>query len=111
MGNMMDPNVKAIKAEYETEIHFQKCYGVMAELFDCHNNLDKYIPESGFRFLDCGCAPGGFSRFLLDDPRCKLGYGVTLPSDTGGFPMRLRCNNFFLQRGDLFEIGPNDLLA
>jgi len=25
--------------------------------------------------------------------------------------MRLRCNNFFFQQGDLFEIGPTDLLA
>jgi len=109
--NSETEKLKAINAESETEIHFQKCYGVMAELFDVHGNLEDYIPEDGFTFLDCGCAPGGFSRFLLDDPRCRNGYGVTLPSSSGGFPMRLRCNNFFMQQGDLFEIGQEDFLA
>ncbi|CAE8611379.1 unnamed protein product [Polarella glacialis] len=40
-----------------------------------------------------------------------MGFGVTLPSTAGGFPMRLRCPNFFLQQGDLFELGPSDLVA
>lgn len=103
--------MKALNAEYETEVHFQKCYGVMAELFEAHDNLEALIPASGFKFLDLGCAPGGFSSFLLDDARCRTGFGVTLPSTSGGFPMRLRSNNFFLQQADLFEIGPSDLIA
>lgn len=103
--------LKALNAEYETDIHFQKCYGVMAELFEAHGYLHNNIPETGFKFLDLGCAPGGFSTYMLEDRRCKAGFGVTLPSTSGGFPMRLRSNNFFLQQGDLFEIGPTDLLA
>eukprot|EP00928_Gymnodinium_smaydae_P026438 TRINITY_DN20766_c0_g1_i2.p1 TRINITY_DN20766_c0_g1~~TRINITY_DN20766_c0_g1_i2.p1 ORF type:complete len:420 (-),score=108.72 TRINITY_DN20766_c0_g1_i2:82-1341(-) len=42
---------------------------------------------------------------------CKSGFGVTLPSLAGGFPVRVRDSRFFLQQGDLFEIGPTDLLA
>jgi len=103
--------LKALNAEYETDIHFQKCYGVMAELFEAHGYLSGFIPDSGFKFLDLGCAPGGFSSYMLEDPRCRAGFGVSLPSTSGGFPMRLRCNNFFFQQGDLFEIGPTDLLA
>lgn len=106
-----DRSIQALKAEYETDVHFQKCYGVMAELFQVHNNLEDVIPKSGFKFLDLGCAPGGFSSFLLDDPRCRTGFGVTLPSTCGGFPMRLRSNQFLLQQADLFEIGTDDLIA
>lgn len=28
-----------------------------------------------------------------------MGFGVTLPSTLGGFPMRLRTSNFLLQQG------------
>lgn len=101
----------AASKEYETEIHFQKCYGVMAEIFDEHNNLDDLLPAEGYRFLDLGCAPGGFSSFLLEDHRCKSGFGVTLPALSGGFPVRVRSDRFFLQQADLFEVGPADLLA
>lgn len=107
----VDRSVKAVSAEYETEVHFQKCYGVMAEIFDRHDNLSACLPSTGFRFLDLGCAPGGFSTFLLEDPRCYTGFGVTLPSLSGGFPVRVRSERFFLQQADLFELGPGDLLA
>lgn len=106
-----DPQVKAMAAEYETDVHFRKCYGVMAEIFEAHNHLSEALPADGFSFLDLGCAPGGFSTYLLDDPRCRRGFGVSLPSSSGGFPMRLRRKCFMLQQGDLFEIGPTDLIA
>lgn len=102
---------KQANAEYETEIHFQKCYGVMDEIYEVHDDLAGLVPETGFKFLDLGCAPGGFSSYLLEDHRCSMGFGVTLPSTIGGFPMRLRTSNFFLQQGDLFELGPTDLMA
>lgn len=104
------PN-KALTAEYETEIHFQKCYGVIAEIFELHSHMRHVFPNAGFRFLDLGCAPGGFSSFLLNDPRCRYGYGVTLPTLCGGFPVRVRSDRFFLQHADLFEVGVEDLLA
>ena len=28
----------------------------------------------GFKFLDLGCAPGGFSSYLLQDPRLDRGF-------------------------------------
>merc|ERR1719210_1996786 len=83
----------------------------MTEIFETHGNLEALLPKEGFRFLDLGCAPGGFSSYLLDDPRCLCGFGVTLPSSSGGFPVRVRSSNFFLQQGDLFEIGPSDLIS
>lgn len=107
----IDQQYKALNAQYETEIHFQKCYGVMGELFVIHDHFRSLVPPTGFKFLDLGCAPGGFSSYLLEDPRCKMGFGVTLPSTAGGFPMRLRRPNYFLQQGDLFELGPSDLVA
>ena len=72
---------------------------------------DKTLPsDPGFKFMDLGCAPGGFSSFLLDDERCLGGAGVTLSSSAGGFPTRLRRPNFFMQQRDLFELVPEDLL-
>lgn len=89
--------VKAIQkknAEYETEVHFQKCYNVMAEIWE---HFGDELPEDGFRFLDFGCAPGGFSCFLLEDSRCRFGLGVSLASGSGGYPIRLRKPNFMIQ--------------
>lgn len=110
-GVSPDWSAVAASKEYETEIHFQKCYGVIREVFEAHNNLENVLPARGFKFLDLGCAPGGFSSFLLADPRCGAGFGVTLPSLSGGFPVRVRDHRFFLQQADLFEVGPADLLA
>eukprot|EP00397_Hematodinium_sp_SG-2012_P019714 GEMP01020272.1.p1 GENE.GEMP01020272.1~~GEMP01020272.1.p1 ORF type:complete len:523 (+),score=104.16 GEMP01020272.1:82-1650(+) len=102
--------IKRRNAEYETEVHFQKCYGVLEEIFALHDSFTQFLPM-GFRFLDLGCAPGGFSAFLLDDSRCRGGCGVTLTNRSGGFPMRLRSDVFFLQLADLFEVDVNDLVA
>ncbi|KAI8824288.1 uncharacterized protein EV422DRAFT_315347 [Fimicolochytrium jonesii] len=40
-------------------------------------------------FLDLGCAPGGFSRWVLEQNADAHGLGVTLPPDVGGLPMIL----------------------
>eukprot|EP00392_Amoebophrya_sp_AT5.2_P000198 g198.t1 len=96
-------------AEYETEVHFQKCYNVMAEIWDFFCDM---LPEDpGFKFLDLGCAPGGFASFLLEDPRCLAGCGVTLANSSGGYPIRLRQPNFFMQIRDLFDLSTADLLC
>ncbi|KAJ3183285.1 hypothetical protein HDU85_002311 [Gaertneriomyces sp. JEL0708] len=39
------------------------------------------------RFLDLGCAPGGFSRWILEHNPNSMGMGVTLPPEMGGIPM------------------------
>lgn len=98
------------KNEYETVQHFQKCYLVLQEIFKEFGNFEGLLPEC-FKFLDLGCAPGGFSAFLLDDGRCSQGFGVSLPAIKGGFPMRLRSDAFLLQSADLFEIEPRDLIV
>jgi len=64
-------HIRKKNAEYSTEIHFQKCYNVMAEIWDtCGENLPK---SGGFKFLDFGCAPGGFSCYLLENQNCLGG--------------------------------------
>jgi len=37
-------------------------------------------------FLDLGCAPGGFSKFVLDNNQEAVGLGITLP-DNAGIPV------------------------
>lgn len=100
----------AAKNEYETVQHFQKCHAVLSEFFKEFDGFQDILPNK-FKFLDLGCAPGGFSAFLLEDRRCSAGFGVSLPALKGGFPMRLRSDSFFLQQADLFEILPDDLIA
>ena len=65
--------------------------------FEHFGDFNGYLDqaEGGFRFLDLGCAPGGFSSFLLSDPRCAGGYGVTLPEEMGGFPLRVQQTETF----------------
>lgn len=38
-------------------------------------------------FLDLGCAPGGFSKWLLEHNRTGRGFGVTLPASDHGLSM------------------------
>ncbi|KAJ3158280.1 hypothetical protein HDU86_002989 [Geranomyces michiganensis] len=38
-------------------------------------------------FLDLGCAPGGFSKWVLEQNPEAKGLGVTLPPEVGGLPM------------------------
>ncbi|KAJ3154613.1 hypothetical protein HDU89_007851 [Geranomyces variabilis] len=38
-------------------------------------------------FLDLGCAPGGFSKWVLEQNPEARGMGVTLPPEVGGLPM------------------------
>ncbi len=40
------------------------------------------------RFLDLGCAPGGFSEWIIKNNRSCTGVGFTLPPELGGFPMK-----------------------
>lgn len=75
---------------HSTMIHFQKCYTTMQELFH-HRELLKHLPpgNKSIAFLDIACAPGGFSQFLLDHYQRSIGYGITLPVKSGGFPVTI----------------------
>lgn len=41
------------------------------------------------RFLDMGCAPGGFSSWLMKNNPGAQGVGVTLPDEEATFPIRI----------------------
>lgn len=45
-----------------------------ALMWQAHDYLRGLVPEMGFKFLDLGCAPGGFSSYLLQDPRLDRGF-------------------------------------
>ena len=51
----------------------------------------------GFRFLDLGAFPSGFSEALLADPRCTRGYGVCTPSA----PCTIRDRRYYVERASL----------
>ncbi|KAH9908239.1 uncharacterized protein BXZ73DRAFT_109963 [Epithele typhae] len=80
-------------------IWFKKMRSVMKEVDHASGQL---IPSWGhFTFLDIGCAPGGFSSYILRKNRNALGTGITLPVSQGGPPMQLE--EQFHQRYRLIE--------
>ncbi|KDN45699.1 hypothetical protein RSAG8_04783, partial [Rhizoctonia solani AG-8 WAC10335] len=46
-------------------------------------NQAVWIPRT-YRFLDLGCAPGGFAQYLLRKNKRAHGIGISLPSEQGG---------------------------
>lgn len=118
------------KAE-DTMVHFHKSFGVMQELFD-HRDFTTFAEElrtcasmaavcaspssassaPASRFLDLGCAPGGFSACLLQDhilgPN-SAGWGISLPPDMGGFPMAVAYERLNVQFHDLLGLQSDDL--
>jgi len=102
--------LRNLTSEYETHIHFTKTLGLLEDLFEHFLGFEDIIgalPE-GFRFLDLGCAPGGFSYFLLSDPRCVQGWGVTLPTEMGGYRILFEDPRFAVQEGDLMAVDPSE---
>ncbi|KAI8974609.1 hypothetical protein BD414DRAFT_424300 [Trametes punicea] len=65
-----------------------------------------FIPKSGpFRFLDLGCAPGGFSAHILKTNPDARGVGISLPESQGGHALLL--DEAYLPRYEYLE---HDLL-
>ncbi|CAE8593316.1 unnamed protein product [Polarella glacialis] len=108
----------------ETMVHYHKSFGVMQELFD-HRDFSTLAEEihccaalggmhGAPRFLDLGCAPGGFSGCLLQDhilgPHSS-GYGVSLPPQLGGFEMVISPDRTCVQFHDLMTIQACELLC
>ena len=77
--------LKSLTHQYETRVHFQKSFAVLDEIFD-QNQFFPELPDQ-FEYVDLGCAPGGFSGYLLSDERCVKGTGYTLCTKLGGFPV------------------------
>lgn len=68
------PRVRCIK---QTQHHLKnltrQAKTCEALMWQAHDYLRGLVPEMGFKFLDLGCAPGGFSSYLLQDPRLDCG--------------------------------------
>lgn len=52
---------------------------------DFHTDFSLISRDRIKRFLDLGCAPGGFSRWILENNPSCTGLGFTLPPALGGF--------------------------
>eukprot|EP00397_Hematodinium_sp_SG-2012_P028394 GEMP01029891.1.p1 GENE.GEMP01029891.1~~GEMP01029891.1.p1 ORF type:complete len:656 (+),score=149.94 GEMP01029891.1:257-2224(+) len=92
------------KYENAHQVHFQKTYATMGEIIARYQDVFERLPDN-FSFLDLGCAPGGFVHRMLEVPRCKNGFGVTLPNHQGGYRFLLtEVETFFLQEADLFDL-------
>ncbi|KAI0666910.1 hypothetical protein C8Q78DRAFT_994630 [Trametes maxima] len=92
-------DVPPIKVQY---IWYHGSANVLREL----DSVAGFIQPSGcFEFLDIGCAPGGFSRHVLQRNPSARGLGVSLPESRGG-------HAFFLEPTylDRYEYVQQDLL-
>lgn len=105
----------------ETLVHYHKSFGVLQELFD-HRDFIGFAEEihgcaaieTGPRFLDLGCAPGGFAACLLQDHilgPVSVGYGVSLPPQLGGFQMAITSSRLYVQFQDLLQINSCELMC
>ncbi|KAJ1302122.1 hypothetical protein OPQ81_000951 [Rhizoctonia solani] len=71
-----------------------------------------WIPRT-YSFLDLGCAPGGFSRYLLRKNKRAHGIGISLPSEKGGYGFGITQSDYLaryeIHRADLttFDLAPN----
>lgn len=120
-----DENLENIHKEEDTLLHFHKSFGVMQELLDhrdfkelakdiitCAEQGNLLEPHEGPRFLDLGCAPGGFSACLLQGSvlgPLSAGWGVTLPPNIGGFPMAIVHERLCVQFEDILALQSQDM--
>eukprot|EP00928_Gymnodinium_smaydae_P004108 TRINITY_DN11432_c0_g1_i3.p1 TRINITY_DN11432_c0_g1~~TRINITY_DN11432_c0_g1_i3.p1 ORF type:complete len:887 (-),score=188.51 TRINITY_DN11432_c0_g1_i3:1482-4142(-) len=98
-------------------LQLEKSYKVLSELIWSTSGSPLFAAlaerHQGFRFLDLGAAPGGFSGALLDQHACAWGVGVTLPPAVG-FPMlaggdACRAGRYSVHYADLLDVGPSFL--
>jgi len=84
------------------------------DLITCARDGPILDTAAGPRFLDLGCAPGGFSACLLQDNVLGLnsaGVGVSLPPQMGGFPMAIAHERLCVQFEDILGLRSEDLLC
>ncbi|KAI0699636.1 hypothetical protein C8T65DRAFT_613505 [Cerioporus squamosus] len=67
---------------------FEKMRNIMAELDNAANFVHPN-PSTKVRFLDVGCAPGGFSSYVLQSVPSARGIGISLPERMGGHALLL----------------------
>ncbi|KAG8924559.1 hypothetical protein FRC00_005007 [Tulasnella sp. 408] len=74
-------NISAQPSNYGTATSWLKTYcRSMHEM----NRRMQFIPDGPLNFLDLGCAPGGYSKCILETNPKATGTGVCLPVDDGG---------------------------
>ncbi|KAG8921670.1 hypothetical protein FRC00_008373 [Tulasnella sp. 408] len=66
---------------FETAISWLKTY--CRSMHDMNRQM-KFIPDGRLNFLDLGCAPGGYSKCVLETNPEAIGTGVCLPIHDGG---------------------------
>jgi len=66
---------------------FWRAHSILHEIFKANGNFEFELGSNPFTFVDIGCAPGGFSRFLLDHSQCIGGTGLSLPVEQNGVKM------------------------
>lgn len=81
--------------------HFHKTYQVLCEVLEHHPEVGGPKVKS---FLDLGCAPGGFSQRLLEEGEATKGYGVSIPTEQGGFPVLIRHERMQVQACNLMDL-------
>ncbi|CAF3496703.1 unnamed protein product [Rotaria socialis] len=69
-----------------SEFHLNTFIMAMEEI-ESNNNICLVSQDRIKHFLDLGCAPGGFSRWIIENNPSCTGLGITLPPDLGGFHM------------------------
>ncbi|TFK77924.1 hypothetical protein K466DRAFT_607528 [Polyporus arcularius HHB13444] len=91
----------ADNATLETE---RGWYRNMKRIMEELDKAAEFVPSSTkFKFLDVGCAPGGFSSYILQKNFKAKGTGIYLPESAGGHPM-------LLEKRQRYKHLPQDLL-
>ncbi|KIO30243.1 hypothetical protein M407DRAFT_225080 [Tulasnella calospora MUT 4182] len=65
----------------ESEVTWLKTYGKSIREMD---NIKNFVPSGFLNFLDLGCAPGGYSKYVMEKNQLAFGTGICLPVYDGG---------------------------
>lgn len=74
-------NISALRSTPETAIGWLRTY--CRSMHEMNRQLN-FIPDSPVAFLDLGCAPGGYSKCVLEINASAVGTGICLPKNDGG---------------------------
>lgn len=74
-------NISAIRSTPETAISWLRTY--CKSMHEMNRQL-KLIPDGPASFLDLGCAPGGYSKCVLETNPRAVGTGICLSKNDGG---------------------------